>query len=99
MDRRLLPLVALVLAAGCGRTRAARPVENVAPPVVDTTPCDPATPTLTIVSGPLRPGCTGGTYSIDGREMGTFGPDADANQPVPPLRLAAIAGQLLESGA
>jgi hypothetical protein len=58
-------IVALGLAAGCGRPRPPAPIENAAP-------CDPATPTLTIVTGPLRPGCTGGMFTIDGQVRGMY---------------------------
>lgn len=34
--------------------------------------CDPATPTLTIITGPLPAGCDGGVFMIDGVVSGTY---------------------------
>ena len=68
---RAAAIVVLGLVA-CGRPAAPRPVENTAAATVDTAPCDPATPTLTIVTGPLRAGCTGGTFTIDGVVRGEY---------------------------
>jgi hypothetical protein len=59
-------VVALALpAAGCGPRPAAQPA-------ADPVACDPAAPTLTIVTGPLGAGCDGGAFYVDGQMLGLY---------------------------
>lgn len=59
-------ILILLIAAACGRSPTADA------PRSTTAPCDPSIAALTITTGPLPAGCTGGVYTIDGEVRGHY---------------------------